>query len=98
MKPTAKHNDEELREAIEWLQDDLNFKGQPVTREAIRTVLASLESARADSKRLDWIDDNCTYVGGGNGGTYSFTTPADVETGMIRAAIDRAATSAEGEA
>lgn len=45
---------------------------------------------RADSGRLDWLDENMSYVGGGDGGTYSFRTPADVESGLLREAIDAA--------
>lgn len=41
-----------------------------------------------DSKRLDWLEENSTYVGGGNGGTFTFKTPADTE--CFRAAIDAA--------
>jgi hypothetical protein len=50
------------------------------------------EIAEADTARLDWLDENMDYSGGGSGGTYSFFTPADVECGMLRYAIDAAMT------
>jgi hypothetical protein len=46
--------------------------------------------AEADTARLDWLDENMGYSGGGSGGTYTFFTPADVECGMLRDAIDAA--------
>lgn len=46
--------------------------------------------AMNDKERLDWLDENMHYVGGGDGGTYSFKTPADVECGLLRVAIDAA--------
>ena len=48
------------------------------------------EKAEADIARLDWLDENMGYSGGGSGGTYTFFTPADVECGMLRDAIDAA--------
>ena len=48
------------------------------------------EKAEADTARLDWLDENMGYSGGGSGGTYTFFTPADVECGMLRDAIDAA--------
>jgi hypothetical protein len=48
------------------------------------------EKAEADTARLDWLDENMGYNGGGSGGTYTFFTPADVECGMLRDAIDAA--------
>lgn len=48
------------------------------------------EKAEADTARLDWLDENMDYTGGGSGGTYTFFTPADVECGMLRDAIDAA--------
>ena len=48
------------------------------------------ERAEADTARLDWLDENMGYSGGGSGGTYTFFTPADVECGMLRDAIDAA--------
>lgn len=48
------------------------------------------ERAEADTERLDWLDENMCYNGGGSGGTYTFFTPADVERGMLRDAIDAA--------
>jgi hypothetical protein len=50
--------------------------------------LAELER---DKARLDWLDEHMSFHGGGSGGTYSFTTPADVEGGLLRVAIDAAA-------
>lgn len=52
--------------------------------------LARAEKAEADTARLDWLDENMDYSGGGSGGTYTFFTPADVECGMLRDAIDAA--------
>lgn len=46
--------------------------------------------AERDSKRLDWLAENSTYVGGGNGGTYTWHTPADLELGLFRQEIDAA--------
>jgi hypothetical protein len=51
---------------------------------------ARAEKAEADIARLDWLDENMGYSGGGSGGTYTFFTPADVECGMLRDAIDAA--------
>ena len=71
------------------------------TQEAAKLLIASFEQeiqkmvdARiaADTARLDWLDENMNYSGGGSGGTYSFFTPADVECGMLRYAIDAAMT------
>jgi hypothetical protein len=56
----------------------------------IRELESQLAAARRDAERLDWLDDNMSCVGGGAGATYSFKTPADVECGMLRAAIDAA--------
>ena len=51
---------------------------------------AELVALRKDKERLDWLDENMSYHGGGSGGTYSFSTPADVESGLLRVAIDAA--------
>ncbi len=51
---------------------------------------------RADKERLDWLEDNVSTHGGGNGAAYSFWSPADVECGMLRAAIDAARIRAGG--
>jgi hypothetical protein len=51
---------------------------------------ARAEKAEADTARLDWLDENMDYSGGGSGGTYTFFTPVDVECGMLRDAIDAA--------
>lgn len=53
-------------------------------------MTARAEKAEADTARLDWLDENMGYSGGGSGGTYTFFTPADVECGMLRDAIDAA--------
>ena len=53
-------------------------------------ITARAEEAEADTARLDWLDENMGYSGGGSGGTYTFFTPADVECGMLRDAIDAA--------
>lgn len=58
------------------------------SREA--SLIARLEKAETDTARLDWLDENMDYSGGGSGGMYSFFTPADVECGMLRYAIDAA--------
>ena len=52
--------------------------------------LARAEKAEADTARIDWLEENMDYIGGGSGGTYTFFTPADVECGMLRDAIDAA--------
>jgi len=51
---------------------------------------SALVGGRTDTERLDWIEENASYKGGGSGGTYSFFSPADVECGMLREAIDQA--------
>lgn len=57
MKPTAKHNDEELRAAIETPTSlGVSTSLCPRDIKAIRTVLAALKSAQEDSKRLDWLE------------------------------------------
>jgi hypothetical protein len=96
MKPTAKHNDEALREAIELLAIwERNSPEEPSLRRAIRTVLASLESAIADTRRLDWLlsPDNRKV-----GVVDDVTEKWIYHRSGIDAAIDRAATCAEGEA
>jgi hypothetical protein len=60
--------------------------------ELVTMNVPSREKAEADTARLDWLDENMDYSGGGSGGTYSFFTPADVECGMLRYAIDAAMT------
>lgn len=60
------------------------------TKTLLEAQLKFLRELRADRDRLDWLDENCVYTGGGHGGTYSFSTPLDVECGMLRAAIDAA--------
>lgn len=57
---------------------------------------SSLKVAGLDTARIDWLDENMSCSGGGSGATYCFSTPADVESGMLRAAID-AARLAEGK-
>lgn len=65
-----------------------------IGRDALRAEIQSERTANAellrDKARLDWLDENMGYTGGGNGGYYSFFSPADLECGMLRAAIDAA--------
>lgn len=57
-------------------------------RAALDAQMQYQRELRADRDRLDWLDENASYNGGGSGGTWSFFSPADVED--IRAAIDAA--------
>lgn len=71
----------------------------------IRELTAALDRERVagervkelemDAERIDWLDENMGYSGGGNGGYYSFFSPADLESGMLRAAIDAAMKGAQ---
>lgn len=54
------------------------------------SAAAELAELLEDKARLDWLDEHMTYFGDGSGGTYSFRTPADVESGLLRVAIDAA--------
>lgn len=89
-----------LREALDCLLIGACAVGVPhkgereVLQDAVaiaRAALASTpETKHPDTERLDWLDEYMSYHGGGNGGVYSFRTPADVECGMLREAIDAA--------
>lgn len=61
-----------------------------IIERAIQAAVAVLATEEPDVARLEWLEDNMTYIGGGNGGTYSFFSPADLEHGLLRAAIDAA--------
>ena len=75
----------DLRALSDQLSDNLSAVGAAYNAEKARA-----EKAEADIARLDWLDENMGYSGGGSGGTYTFFTPADVECGMLRDAIDAA--------
>lgn len=51
---------------------------------------ALLGAALEDINRIDWLDEHMSCVGGGSGAVYSFRTPANVESGLLREAIDAA--------
>lgn len=68
---------------------DIIIGGQCVPAPFSEVKRCALEM-REDKARLDWLEDNVTSVGGGCGALYSFKTPADVESGMLRTAIDAA--------
>lgn len=56
----------------------------------------ALEEA-PDTARINWLEENHKFRGGGSGGTFTFDTPADTE--CFRDAIDAAmvnATAREG--
>lgn len=56
-----------------------------------KAALSATHNAKhPDTERIDWLDEYMSHHGGGNGGVYSFRTPADVECGMLREAIDAA--------
>lgn len=55
-------------------------------RETIR--LLEKNDELPDTARLNWLEENCTFQGGGDGGTFTFSTPLDTE--CFRDAIDAA--------
>lgn len=77
----------ELEREVARLQMELDSS---CNAEELRQVRAENAALREDKARLDWLEDNCACRGGGSGATYSFRTPADVEHGLLRAAIDAA--------
>lgn len=79
-----------LLDEIETLQDanallDSVYKSACERADQLQSRVQELEK---DKARLDWIEENCTYNGGGNGGVYSFRSPMDTE--FFREAIDAA--------
>jgi hypothetical protein len=56
----------------------------------IAQLQAEVEALRKDSARLDWIIDNASSAGGGNGFTLKVFIPVDCE--CVRTAIDAAIT------
>jgi hypothetical protein len=54
----------------------------------LRELESQVEALRKDSARLDWIIDNASSAGGGNGFTLKVFIPADCE--CVRTAIDTA--------
>jgi hypothetical protein len=52
----------------------------------IAQLQAEVEALRKDSARLDWILDNASSAGGGNGFTLKVFIPVDCE--CVRTAID----------
>jgi hypothetical protein len=54
----------------------------------IAQLQAEVEELRKDSARLDWIIDNASSAGGGNGFTLKVFIPVDCE--CVRTAIDTA--------
>lgn len=46
----------------------------------LRDAADELEKGAKDSGIVEWIEYNARYSGGGNGGTYAFRVPVDVET------------------
>jgi prefoldin subunit 5 len=56
----------------------------------IAQLQAEVEELRKDSARLDWIIDNASSAGGGNGFTLKVFIPVDCE--CVRTAIDAAIT------
>jgi hypothetical protein len=57
----------------------LNQTEEAALRTQLAQAEAALREAQADSSFVDWLVDHATYLGGGNGGTFSFTTPLDTE-------------------
>jgi hypothetical protein len=80
---------ERLNDCCDELHYIIDNGGYPSGKD-YADMTARAEKAEADTARLDWLDENMDYSGGGSGGTYSFFTPADVECGMLRYAIDAA--------
>jgi hypothetical protein len=54
----------------------------------ITQLQAEVEALRKDAARLDWIIDNASSAGGGNGFTLKVFIPVDCE--CVRTAIDTA--------
>lgn len=60
----------------------------PEVSSELRTQAAKIEALEKDAKRLDWIIDNASIKGGGNGFTLSVFVPIDCE--CVKTAIDAA--------
>jgi hypothetical protein len=70
-----------------------NWHGAQPVKDFVNDLKAQLEAAKKDTDRLDWIIDNASSAGGGNGFTLKVFVPFDCE--CVRTAID-AAIQAEG--
>ena len=74
-------------EAVAWLCSTHGLHDDSYqARECNDCKPLALRDAQPDTVRLDWILDNCTIVGGGNGMGLSVWIPFDCED--VRTAID----------
>ena len=69
-----------LKETTKRYNDSLANKSQGITFTMQAQLTAKLDEARKDADRYEWIVENAIYLGGGNGGTYSFDVELDSES------------------
>ena len=79
---------EDLALIAEKLGIDPEDGGASPIIDCITELEAQLEAAKKDAERLDWIIDNASSAGGGNGFTLKVFVPVDCE--CVRTAIDAA--------
>lgn len=77
-------------DSAEVVLQQVNDGAEEMLKLSPEKVADALAAAQEDVARIDWLDENMGHNGGGKGSRYWFDTPADVECGMLRVAIDAA--------